>query len=61
MTSDKDDIVNNDIEDSDLERIDFLACLLKNLHQHPSTKRESVVLSSEVLEDLNTALFGIEE
>lgn len=61
MACDKDDISSKDIEDSDLERIDFLACLLRNHQQHPRVKGDSVILSSEILRDLNASLFGTEK
>ncbi len=52
---------NKDIEYSDLNRVDFLACILRNHEHRPNIRGDSVVLSSEVLRDLNASLFGIEE
>ncbi|MFC1848476.1 hypothetical protein ACFLXV_04125 [Chloroflexota bacterium] len=52
---------NKDNEYSDLDRVGFLACLLRNHKQHPNINGNSVVLSSELLRDLNASLFGIEE
>ena len=52
---------NKDNEHSDLDRVDFLACLLRNHVPHPGISGRSVVLSSDILRELNASLFGIEE